>query len=1203
MMKLKSTGASFATLASVLFLAMSVMVECAKPLRMVQLFSEINGLYLTAYWPDGALRVDSVAYTHASTFEVHLVDGRSDQWQLRALKNNKFVAAANGGGSSCTADRDVAKGWETFTVTELGRNQIQLKTFDGHFLGIDGTSTSPLIASATEARSWETFTVVEVPQRRGVNLGSWFVPEPWMFGKNSALFANTSDAVKDLYTLSKELGPAEISRRMKQHWSTWITESDFANMAARGVNHVRIPIGYWDIVETAPYVFGGAEYIDQAVKWAAAHGISASIDLHGAPGSQNGRDHSGRSGSIDWPKSEENVKLTVKVLGMISARWGANPAVWGIEMLNEPDSSISHDLLTDFYREGYAAIRQYSDTVHVVMNSLYKPHDWTALVLPEPQYRNVVLDLHLYAPWSGQTEEQGVMDLASSWGEEIRSLKPFYPIIVGEMSLATPLSSYSAQQRQVFADIMMSSFVENAYGFMFWSYKLGYETADWAFTDSINYIKYNYLPPSVNNFCGCNSCTRTVWDTIVTDSGGSHSCGSRITWLQTVQGYSEASACQKVANEFPSVCRCDTMSCTVNNPTTSKPTTNPTTRKPTLKPTTPKPTLNPTTPKPTLKPTTPKPTLNPTTPKPTLNPTTPNPTLKPTTLKTRTSKPLRLVQLYSEINGLYLTAYWPDGALRVDSVAYSHASTFEVHLVDGRSDQWQLRALKNNKFVAAANGGGSTCTADRDVAKGWETFTVTELGNNKVQLKTFDGHFLGIDGTSTSPLIASATEVRSWETFTVVEVPQRRGVNLGSWFVPEPWMFGDNSALFANTSKAVKDLYTLSKELGPAEISRRMKQHWSTWITESDFANMAAQGINHVRIPIGYWDIVETAPYAFGGAQYIDQAIKWAAAHGISVSIDLHGAPGSQNGWWHSGQDGNIDWPKAENVKLTVKVLGMISARWGANPAVWGIEMLNEPHWTISHDLLTEFYRDGYAAIREHSDTVHVVMNSFIGPHDWTALVLPEPQYRNVVLDLHDYAHHSGLTQEQDVMDRASYWGEEIRSMSQYYPIIVGETSLATELSPYSPQQRQRFADTAMTSFVENAYGFMFWSYRLGYDDSDWAFTDSINYVKDYFLPESVPYCGCNSCTQAVWDTLVTDAGGSYSCGSRITWLQTVQGYSGASACQKVANEFPSVCRCDTMSCTMNSPTTSMLTMAEPVPYKPMIRKPAYKPTGRKPIF
>ena len=109
---------------------------------------------------------------------------------------------------------------------------------------------------------------------------------------------------------------------------------------------------------------------------------------------------------------------------------------------------------------------------------------------------------------------------------------------------------------------------------------------------------------------------------------------------------------------------------------------------------------------------------------------------------------------------------------------------------------------------------------------------------------------LGIDGRSTSSLIATATKANSWETFKVVDVPQRRGVNLGSWFVPEKWMFENSecSELWAGTNKDVAvDLHTLSKALGQDEISHRMKRHWSTWLTQPDFAIMASQGINHVR--------------------------------------------------------------------------------------------------------------------------------------------------------------------------------------------------------------------------------------------------------------------------------------------------------------------------------------------------------------------
>mmetsp|Transcript_32276 Transcript_32276/g.67849 ORF Transcript_32276/g.67849 Transcript_32276/m.67849 type:complete len:1275 (+) Transcript_32276:77-3901(+) len=72
--------------------------------------------------------------------------------------------------------------------------------------------------------------------------------------------------------------------------------------------------------------------------------------------------------------------------------------------------------------------------------------------------------------------------------------------------------------------------------------------------------------------------------------------------------------------------------------------------------------------------------------------------------------------------------------------------------------------------------------------------------------------------------------------------------------------------------------------------------------------------------------------------------------------------------------------------------------------------------------------------------------------------------------------------------------------------------------------------------------------------------------------PPVVTYCGCDSCTQYIWDTMATDTnGGSYNCGSRITWLQSSQGYSEVAACEKVSDEFPGLCGpfCNPTSCSL----------------------------------
>lgn len=55
-----------------------------------------------------------------------------------------------------------------------------------------------------------------------------------------------------------------------------------------------------------------------------------------------------------------------------------------------------------------------------------------------------------------------------------------------------------------------------------------------------------------------------------------------------------------------------------------------------------------------------------------------------------------------------------------------------------------------------------------------------------------------------------------------------------------------------------------------------------------------AAGLNHVRIPIGFWayDVQGGEPYIQGQADYLDRAIGWARNHNLAVIIDLHGAPG-----------------------------------------------------------------------------------------------------------------------------------------------------------------------------------------------------------------------------------------------------------------------------------------------------------------------
>ena len=99
-------------------------------------------------------------------------------------------------------------------------------------------------------------------------------------------------------------------------------------------------------------------------------------------------------------------------------------------------------------------------------------------------------------------------------------------------------------------------------------------------------------------------------------------------------------------------------------------------------------------------------------------------------------------------------------------------------------------------------------------------------------------------------------------------------------------------------NSAIVDEGTFGQLQDKTTATNALKNHWDTWITEADFARIAAAGLNHVRLPVGSWawDVSGGEPYIQGQLPYLRKAITWARKYGIKVIIDLHGAPGSQNG-------------------------------------------------------------------------------------------------------------------------------------------------------------------------------------------------------------------------------------------------------------------------------------------------------------------
>lgn len=332
---------------------------------------------------------------------------------------------------------------------------------------------------------------------RGVNLGGWLVLERWM---TPSLFAGLQ--AKDEYSFCKELGPVATDR-LARHRATFITQQDLEWIVAHGLNAVRLPVPHWVYGGYEPYV----ACIDQ-VRWlmdtANRAGLGVLLDLHTAPGSQNGQDHSGRIGPVQWDTSANRAQ-TIDVLERLAVDFCDHPALIGLELLNEPGASIPLRSLQRFYEQATTCLgwhRAPTDMWGIVAHDSFRP---ARLKLGRMQ--DMVVDMHLYQAFS---KEDLALDLeghitkaARDWPVLIGHLSKYVPVIVGEWSLGldertfkdmTDKQEHTAMQR--FAQAQLQGFAA-ADGWFFWNYKTEGNSMDgWNYRTC---VERGWLPKSYND--------------------------------------------------------------------------------------------------------------------------------------------------------------------------------------------------------------------------------------------------------------------------------------------------------------------------------------------------------------------------------------------------------------------------------------------------------------------------------------------------------------------------------------------------------------------------------------------------------------------------------------------------------------------------------------------------------------------------------
>lgn len=328
-----------------------------------------------------------------------------------------------------------------------------------------------------------------------------------------------------------------------------------------------------------------------------------------------------------------------------------------------------------------------------------------------------------------------------------------------------------------------------------------------------------------------------------------------------------------------------------------------------------------------------------------------------------------------------------------------------------------------------------------------------------------------------------------------------RGVNLGGWLVLEKWM---TPSLFAGTSAI--DEYTFCQTATPAGIDK-LTEFRDTFITEADFRWLKGQGIEAVRLPVGYWLFGNEAPYQ-PTVKYVDKAFVWAAKHGLKILLDLHAVPGSQNGWDHSGRAGAVGWhTDQQNIDKTLGVITRLVERYGQRRQLLGIELLNEPRPIVPKLKLLEYYEAAYGIIRAAcGPEVWIVFHDNFRPRRWHR-ELRGPKYQNVFIDTHRYQCFSMREKRRDIVwhlkKATRSVPKSLARLARWHPVIVGEWSLALDrattgrLNPEQAGALNRAYGGAQLLAFSHARAWFFWSYKTE-NSPTWSFREA---VERHWLP------------------------------------------------------------------------------------------------------
>ena len=181
----------------------------------------------------------------------------------------------------------------------------------------------------------------------------------------------------------------------KEHYDSFIKESDIENIKSWGLDHIRVPVDY-ELVErgAGDYKEEGFQYIQNAIDWAGKNGLNMVLDLHKTAGFSFDFGEA-ESGFFENEKYQERFYLLWEEF---ARRFGKYSDRLSFELLNEVTEKEYCDTWNRVSRTCIERIRAIAPDIKILIGGYYNNAVESLKDLAEPYDENIIYNFHCYEP-------------------------------------------------------------------------------------------------------------------------------------------------------------------------------------------------------------------------------------------------------------------------------------------------------------------------------------------------------------------------------------------------------------------------------------------------------------------------------------------------------------------------------------------------------------------------------------------------------------------------------------------------------------------------------------------------------------------------------------------------------------------------------------------------------------------------------------